>query len=156
MDPYQSFIHLSRYSRYLDDWTRRETWDETVDRLIGFWQEQVGDNTLTKDEFNNIKNSVYNHEVMPSMRSMWSAGKALAQNHFRGYNCSFAAINHPRAFDEELLENFINSSTISAELFGLKLGLSRFIRRVITSISSLNQPKWSTVMELPNKTALPS
>ena len=102
MDPYQSFIHLSRYSRYLDDENRRETWDETVDRLIGFWQEQVGDNTLTKDEFNKLHNSVYNHEVMPSMRSMWSAGKALAQNHFRGYNCSFAAINHPRAFDEIL------------------------------------------------------
>ena len=102
MDPYQSFIHLSRYSRYLDDWNRRETWDETVDRVVDFWKEQVGNNTLTENDFNNIHNSIYNHEVMPSMRSMWSAGKALAQNHFRGYNCSFAAVNHPRVFDEIL------------------------------------------------------
>jgi len=102
MNAYESFIHLSRYSRFLDTVNRRETWAETVDRLIGFWKEQVSDNVITKDEFQQLSDAVYNREVMPSMRAMWSAGDALRKNPFRGYNCSFADINHIRAFDEVL------------------------------------------------------
>jgi len=102
MQPYESFIHLSRYSRFLDDEGRRETWGETVDRLVGFWKERVGTNTILESEYSELRNSIFNREVMPSMRAMWSAGKALEQNHFRGYNCSFAAVDHIRVFDEIL------------------------------------------------------
>ena len=102
MNAYESFIHLSRYSRYLDTENRRETWEETVDRLITFWKNQISDNVLTKDEFKQLRSAVLNREVMPSMRAMWSAGDALAQNPFRGYNCSFKQVNHPRVFDEIL------------------------------------------------------
>src|SRR6056300_172356 len=101
MDTYRSFIHLSRYSRFLDDQGRRETWDETVDRVINFWKETVG-NKLTEEEYKELREAIYNHEVMPSMRSMWSAGEALKKNHFRGYNCSYKDVNHPRVFDEIL------------------------------------------------------
>jgi len=102
MTPYESFIHLSRYSRFLDDKGRRETWDETVDRLITFWKQQVGNNVLTGEEFDLLQSAVYNREVMPSMRSMWSAGDALSKNHFRGYNCSYKDVDHIRVFDEIL------------------------------------------------------
>lgn len=101
MDNYRSFIHLSRYSRYLEDKGRRETWEETVDRLINFWKDEVGDK-LSEEDYSSLKQAIYNHEVMPSMRSMWSAGEALKKNHFRGYNCSFVAVDHPRVFDEIL------------------------------------------------------
>jgi len=37
MDEYQSFIHKSRYARWLDDKGRRETWEETVQRYVDFW-----------------------------------------------------------------------------------------------------------------------
>lgn len=102
MKAYEDFIHLSRYSRFIADWNRRETWNETVDRLIGFWKEQIGNNVITDAEFQEVRDAVYNKEVMPSMRSMWSAGDALSKNHFRGYNCSFAEVDHPRVFDEIL------------------------------------------------------
>jgi ribonucleoside-triphosphate reductase len=102
MNAYESFIHLSRYSRYLEAEGRRETWEETVDRLIGFWKKQVSNNVITDDEFQQLSTAVYNREVMPSMRAMWAAGDALAQNPFRGYNCSFAAVDHIRVFDEIL------------------------------------------------------
>jgi ribonucleoside-triphosphate reductase len=102
MNAYESFIHLSRYSRYLEAEGRRETWEETVDRLIGFWRKQVSNNVITDDEFQQLSTAVYNREVMPSMRAMWAAGDALAQNPFRGYNCSFAAVDHIRVFDEIL------------------------------------------------------
>jgi len=102
MNNYESFIHLSRYSRFLEAEGRRETWAETVDRLIGFWKKEVSDNVITDDEFQQLTDAVYNREVMPSMRAMWAAGDALSQNPFRGYNCSFTAVDHIRAFDEIL------------------------------------------------------
>ena len=102
MRAYEDFIHLSRYSRFIADWNRRETWSETVDRLIGFWKEQIGNNVITDEEFQEVHDAIYDKEVMPSMRSMWSAGDALSKNHFRGYNCSFAEVDHPRVFDEIL------------------------------------------------------
>jgi len=102
MTPYEQFIHLSRYSRYLDEHNRRETWLETVDRLVKFWKEQVSSNVITEQEFTDLYTAIYHRDVMPSMRSMWSAGDALSKNHFRGYNCSFAVVDHPRVFDEIL------------------------------------------------------
>ena len=102
MQPYEQFIHMSRYSRFLDDKGRRETWDETVDRLVSFWKNEVSNNVITDEEYQMLHDAVYNREVMPSMRSMWSAGDALSKNHFRGYNCSFTAVDHPRVFDEIL------------------------------------------------------
>jgi ribonucleoside-triphosphate reductase len=102
MNNYESFIHLSRYSRYLETEGRRETWAETVDRLIGFWKQEVSHNVITDEEFEALRGGVYNREVMPSMRAMWAAGPALNQNPFRGYNCSFTSVNHIRVFDEIL------------------------------------------------------
>ena len=102
MNAYESFIHLSRYSRYLEALGRRETWSETVDRLIGFWKEEVSHNVITDEEFQQLRTAVYNREVMPSMRAMWAAGDALRQNPFRGYNCSFTDVDHIRVFDEIL------------------------------------------------------
>ena len=40
MNEYQNYIALSRYSRYQDDKQRRETWEETVHRLVSFWQKK--------------------------------------------------------------------------------------------------------------------
>jgi len=102
MGAYEDFIHLSRYSRFIADWNRRESWSETVERLIDFWENQLKDTNIEKEVFEELYTSVVHKDVMPSMRSMWSAGEALSKNHFRGYNCSFAAVDHPRVFDEIL------------------------------------------------------
>jgi len=104
MDNYQTYIHMSRYSRFKPEENRRETWEETVHRLVSFWQKQMkGRGVEFPDKlWSELLDAVYNHEVMPSMRSMWSAGPALEANHFRNYNCSFAAIDNPRVFDEIL------------------------------------------------------
>ena len=102
MDTYSQFIHLSRYSRYLETEGRRETWNETVDRVMKFWTDRIDNNVLTEEEANNLNFAVTSMQVMPSMRAMWSAGDALDKNNFRGYNCSFAEVNHIRVFDEIL------------------------------------------------------
>ena len=38
---YQQFIHLSRYSRWLEDEGRRETWGETIERYFSFFEEHL-------------------------------------------------------------------------------------------------------------------
>jgi len=101
---YQEFIHLSRYSRWREDLGRRETWSETVDRLIGFFKEHLKENHNFDDEktMKDLEQAILDLRVMPSMRAMMTAGPALARDHIAGYNCSFKAINKVTAFDEIL------------------------------------------------------
>ena len=99
MNDYQSFIHKSRYARYIDDEKRRETWEETVHRYVDFFQDRCD---LPKDISLELFNSIVNMDVMPSMRSLMTSGKALSRDHCAGYNCSYMAVDHVRTFDENL------------------------------------------------------
>ena len=49
-----------------------------------------------------LKDSVFNRNVMPSMRSVMTAGAALDRDHVAGYNCSFVPVDSPRSFDETM------------------------------------------------------
>jgi ribonucleoside-diphosphate reductase alpha chain len=102
---YQQFIHLSRYSRWLEKENRRETWEETVERYFSFFDEHLAENNNFKiptDLRNELKAAVLNLEIMPSMRSLMTAGEALKRDNTAGYNCSYVAVNRVRAFDEIL------------------------------------------------------
>jgi len=99
MNDYQSFIHKSRYARYIDDEKRRETWEETVHRYVDFFQDRCD---LPKDVSLELFNSIVSMDVMPSMRSLMTSGKALSRDHCAGYNCSYMAVDHVRTFDENL------------------------------------------------------
>jgi ribonucleoside-diphosphate reductase alpha chain len=104
-DPYRNFIHVSRYSRWLEDKGRRETWVETVDRYMTFMKNHLVNN-FEYDEndikFAQIKDAIVNHKVMPSMRAMMTAGPALERDNIAAYNCSFIAVDSLRAFDEAM------------------------------------------------------
>jgi ribonucleoside-triphosphate reductase (thioredoxin) len=102
---FQSFIHLSRYSRFRQEDNRRETWSETVDRYFDFFTKHLKENNnfdLSNDLRNVLTNTILNLEVMPSMRCMMTAGPALERDNIAGYNCSYLAIDRPAAFDEIL------------------------------------------------------
>ena len=84
---YQEFIHLSRYSRWLPDKNRRETWDETVGRYFDFFTEHLKDMhdfTLTESARKELENAVLDLEVMPSMRCLMTAGEALKRENITG------------------------------------------------------------------------
>jgi ribonucleoside-diphosphate reductase alpha chain len=49
-----------------------------------------------------LKDAVFNRNVMPSMRSVMTAGAALDRDHVAGYNCSFVPVDSPRSFDETM------------------------------------------------------
>jgi len=99
MDVYQSVIASSRYARYIPELNRRETWAETVDRMVNYLQSK---NAGLDKEFKEIREAVYNLEIMPSMRLMMSAGEACDRDNIAAYNCSYLAINNKRAFSEAL------------------------------------------------------
>ena len=102
---YQEFIHLSRYSRWLPDKERRETWDETVARYFDFFTEHLKETvnyTLTKKFREELEQAVLGLRVMPSMRCIMTAGEALKRENIAGYNCSYVAVDRPQAFDEIL------------------------------------------------------
>ncbi len=105
MTPYQEYIGKSRYSRYLDDKGRREHWPETVARYFDFMTKHLKDKhdyTLTQPLRNELQSAVTNLEVMPSMRSIMTAGDALERQNIAGYNCSYLPIDDPKAFDEAM------------------------------------------------------
>ena len=100
---YQSFIHMSRYSRWLDDQGRRESWEETIDRYLSFMVDHLKENydySLFGVELADIRRGMLNLEVLGSMRALMTAGPALEREHISGYNCSYLPIDSPRSFDE--------------------------------------------------------
>jgi len=105
MNDYQRFIALSRYARWIEEENRRETWEETVSRLIEYFSYHVATNLEVKldvDIWKKLKQNIISLNIMPSMRSMMTAGPALSRENIAGYNCSYIPIDNPKAFDEVL------------------------------------------------------
>ncbi len=100
---YQNFIHLSRYSRWIDKDERRENWKETIDRYLSFMSDHLKNNynyTIPDDMYSEIETSMLKLEVLGSMRALMTAGPALKRENIAGYNCSYLPIDSPRSFDE--------------------------------------------------------
>jgi ribonucleoside-diphosphate reductase alpha chain len=105
MNNYSEFIAKSRYSRFLSDVGRREHWNETVARYCAFIDNHLKekhDYKMPDALYDEIKNAILNLEVMPSMRAIMTAGKALERDNTAGYNCSYLPIDDPKAFDEAM------------------------------------------------------
>ena len=100
MDIYQQFIHKSRYARWLEKENRRETWEETVKRYFDFFEKHLEGKKGIKEQRKELEQAVLNMEIMPSMRSLMTAGEALERDNVAGYNCAYLAVNKTRAFDE--------------------------------------------------------
>ena len=104
---YQEIIHRSRYSRYIPELKRRETWEETVSRLLDYLvikqpillEPYSGSSNRPIDD---LEAAILNLEVMPSMRLLMTAGEACERDNIAAYNCSYLAINNKRAFSEAL------------------------------------------------------
>ena len=104
-NPYENFIALSRYARWLENENRRETWGETVDRYFDFMQSQLRDkHGYVADEnlVAELKDAVFNRNVMPSMRSVMTSGAALERENVSGYNCAFLPVDNAKSFDEAM------------------------------------------------------
>ena len=104
-NPYENFIALSRYARWISEENRREKWGETVDRYFDFMLNHLFENYKYKPSaelIEELKEAIYDRNVMPSMRAIMTAGPALDRDHVAGYNCSFVPVDSPRSFDETM------------------------------------------------------
>ena len=164
MDQYQKFIHQSRYARWIPEHKRRESWSETVYRYVNFWRDR---DQLTTKEGQKLYDAIFKQEVMPSMRCMMTAGKALDKDNVAGFNCSYLHIDSPRSFDELMYvlmcgtgvgfsveRNFINKLPEIAESFHAtdttivvsdsKIGWASAFRELIAMLYAGKIPKWNT------------
>ena len=168
MGSYEQYIAKSRYARYMDSEQRREDWQETVARYFDFMTVQLKkhqDYTLSDTMRNELENAVVNMEVMPSMRSLMTAGKALERDNTAGYNCSYLPIDDVKAFDEamyillcgtgvgfsverqsiqklpDIPEELFESST-TVVVSDSKEGWAKALRQIIALLYAGEVPKW--------------
>jgi len=93
------FVYYRSYSKWIEEEGRRETWVETVGRYMKFMKEELG-KKLSEKEYKEIYQAILKQEVMPSMRLMWSAGKAVKKTNVSAYNCSYVAISKLKDFSD--------------------------------------------------------
>ena len=104
-NPYENFIALSRYAKWVEAEGRRETWAETVDRYFSFMLDHLSKNhnyIPNEKLVAELKEFVFERNVMPSMRSVMTSGAALERDNVSGYNCAFLPVDSPRSFDETM------------------------------------------------------
>jgi len=162
MNEYQEFIHKSRYARWLPEEGRRETWAETVQRYVDFWDNR---GQITKADGEKMYKAIYNLDVMPSMRCLMTAGEALDKDNVAGFNCSYLHIDHQKSFDEMMYvlmcgtgvgfsveRQFIEKLPTVAESFhetdttivvaDSKIGWASAFRELIAMLYAGKVPKW--------------
>ena len=158
--PLQEYVHKSRYARWIDTEQRRESWEETVQRYVDYF-----DTKFDHYPKQAIYDSIVNLKTMPSMRALMTAGPALERDPMAGYNCAFIAVDDVRAFDEILYtlmcgtgvgfsveRQFIAKLPTVAETFvhtdltvrvkDSKGGWSHAFREVLALLYSGSIPKW--------------
>jgi intein/homing endonuclease len=119
LDEISNYIFVSKYSRYVDELNRRETWDEAVDRLLSMHLKKYS--FLNKEDKNKIKwafDLVKQKRIVPSMRSLQFGGKAIESHNPRIYNCCVRHIDSLRSFAEMFYLLLCGTGT--------GLGLSKF------------------------------
>ena len=92
-------IVYMKYSRYLPQLKRRESWEEICQR----YEEMMNDKyPALKEDIHYWMGFVRERKVLPSMRAMQFAGAAIARNNSRIYNCAYLPVDDLRAFSETL------------------------------------------------------
>lgn len=94
---YQAFIHKSRYAKYHEG-QGRESWDDTVTRF----STNVIRDMVDPDTKYQLEQAIMGLEVMPSMRSLMTAGAAAERDNTCMYNCSYLAVDDLKSFDEAM------------------------------------------------------
>jgi ribonucleoside-triphosphate reductase (thioredoxin) len=90
---------FNKYAKYLPFLNRRETWGEICDRYQNMMLEKYP--LLEKDIISNMQ-YIRDKKVLPSMRAMQFAGRAIEKNNSRLYNCAFLPIDSLDSFSETM------------------------------------------------------
>ena len=98
-----NFNFSQKYARYNSTQKRRETWSESVDRVMEMHRLHL--NTLGAElaeglhlELEAISDAYKRRLLLGSQRSLQFGGEAVLQKHARSYNCTSCYVDHPRRF----------------------------------------------------------
>src|ERR1019366_7003707 len=76
-NPSQEFVYYRTYSRWLDEFKRREFYPETVSRYLSFLQTNLKtENPIPAKVWKKMESYMISLGTMPSMRAFWAAGSA--------------------------------------------------------------------------------
>jgi ribonucleoside-diphosphate reductase alpha chain len=88
-----------KYSKFIPELERRETWEELVTRNMNM---HIKKYPHIASEIVDVYHYVYTKKVLPSMRSMQFGGKPIEISPNRIYNCAYLPIDHLDAFSETM------------------------------------------------------
>ena len=91
------YSFVSKYARWIPEKKRRETWRESVDRVMNMMYEQYpeanGDIAWAYD-------TMYKRKVLGSQRALQFGGKPIFKHNARMYNCIASYVDRLRFFQE--------------------------------------------------------
>lgn len=99
---------FNKYSKYVPELKRRETWDELVERNMAM---HIRKYPQMKQEIKDAYKYVYNRQVLPSMRSLQFGGRPIELSNNRMFNCAYSPANHPAIFSETMF-NLLGGSGV--------------------------------------------
>lgn len=90
---------FNKYAKYNQELNRRETWEELCSRYKDMMIDKY---PQLKYDIEKSMQYIYDKKVLPSMRALQFAGKAITKNESRIYNCAFMPVDDYRAFSETM------------------------------------------------------
>lgn len=95
----QSFVYTSKYSRWDANLQRRETFEESTNRVFDMHERRFAGKGVDA-EIAFAKKAMLDRLVLGSQRALQFGGAAVEQKHARSYNCTTSYADRPRFFQE--------------------------------------------------------
>ena len=88
------------YSRYIEDQSRYETWDEAVSRVINMHRNYYNKNGELEKYLEEAQTAYSEQRVLAAPRSLQFGGEQLLKHQMRMYNCTSSYADRPSFFGE--------------------------------------------------------
>ena len=88
------------YSRYIEDQSRYETWDEAVSRVINMHRNYYNKNGELEKYLEEAQTAYSEQRVLAAQRSLQFGGEQLLKHQMRMYNCTSSYADRPSFFGE--------------------------------------------------------
>ncbi len=99
----QNYVFTSKYSRYIPEKLRRETFDEAVERVIDMHRRHFAAKGLEIEDLLSVcERAIKRRMVLGSQRAMQFGGDPILRKNARIYNCTTSYCDRPRFFQEAL------------------------------------------------------
>jgi len=95
----QEYTFKSKYAGWVESKQRRETWSESVDRLMSTFEIKYKGLGI-EDVLARVTKAIKRKEILASQRALQFGGDAVLKKNARCYNCVSSYVDRPRFFQE--------------------------------------------------------